>query len=91
MSAAALASAAGDGQSDEQCWESTFIRIGLTSPVRHARAGITMITVLRLLRHGRDHTDELAQVFSEALGPRELTLIADAAGMALSRRLEPQL
>ena len=87
----ALAGATGAGIVEEQHAEDTLTRLARTRPIRHARVATALFASLGLLRHGREHAEELAAVLADALGPRELLLIADAAGIALRHRLEPEL
>ena len=87
----ALAGASGAGIVEEQHAEDTLTRLARTRPIRHARVATALFASLGLLRHGREHAEELAAVLADALGPRELLLIADATGMALQHRLGPEL
>ena len=87
----ALAGASGAGPTIEQHAEDTLTRLARTRPIRHVRVATALFASLGLLRHGREHAGELAAILADALGPRELILIADAAGMALRHRLEPKL
>jgi hypothetical protein len=71
--------------------EDTFIRIRDAIPDHRIRAFAALHQAMLNLRCGMDHTESLARALHKHLGPRELLLMCDAAGMAYRKHHEVEL
>ena len=69
----------------------TWVRIRDAIPNRHVRAFAALHQAMVNLRRGADHTESLARVLAAQLGPRELIMVADAAGRAYQLHHEVEL